>query len=170
VAPSPGPLAPSASAQPPAPAQSPAPAEADPAAAGEAQPAADDDGTNLFKNDGPDPKDFPRSERLPMTMESVERVAEKFGIDLSIMDFKEIDKVKQGPQGSTGPDKRTRLYRYAFLNEEQLARTLVHERYHVEQLNAGMGYPTTYDAGNKWEQTARAYEDWWWENVGSKVE
>jgi hypothetical protein len=161
---------PSASAQAPASTESPPPAEAAPVAEGEQQPAPGDDGTTLYRDDSPNPKDYPLAERLPMNMESVERVAEKYGIDLSIMDFKQIDKVKQGPQGSTGPDKRTRLYRYAFLNEEELARTLVHERYHVEQLNAGMGYPTTYDAGNKWEKTAQAYEDWWWENVGSKVE
>jgi hypothetical protein len=86
------------------------------------------------------------------------------------MRFKKINKILRGPFGSTAPDKSTTLYRNAFLSEEQLARTLVHERYHVGQLDSGMGYPETYDAGNAWETAAQAYEDWWWENVGRNVE
>jgi hypothetical protein len=54
------------------------------------------------------------------------------------------------------------LTRSAFTNEEQLARMLAHETFHVDQLWSGMGYPETYDASNAWEAAARQYEDEWW--------
>jgi hypothetical protein len=101
------------------------------------------------------------SARLPMNMESVCSVACKYDIDLADVDVK-INKSVAGLYGSTSPDKSVTLYRNAFANEEQLARTLAHERFHVHQIDSGMGYPTTYDAGNKWEQAAVAFEDAWW--------
>jgi hypothetical protein len=139
--------------------------QADPPASG-----SDAGAATLLRGNGPHPGNSDPAGKLPMTMESVHRVADKYGIDISGMRFRKINKTVRGPFGSTAPDRSTTLYRYAFLSEEQLARTLVHERYHVQQLNSGMGYPETYDAGNAWETAAQAYEDWWWETIGSKVE
>lgn len=52
------------------------------------------------------------------------------------------------------------LTREAFANEEQLARTLAHERFHVvEQLRRGITYPSEYDAFSKWERAAQEFED-----------
>src|ERR1700689_925830 len=89
--------------------------------------------------------------RLPMTESSVQEVARKYGIDISNIDIR-IAKSRVGYFGSTAPDGSIILTRDAFLNEEQLARTLEHERFHsVEQIGAGMGYPQTYDGANIWE-------------------
>ncbi|MBE1874805.1 hypothetical protein [Myceligenerans pegani] len=99
--------------------------------------------------------------RLPMTMDSVCDVACKYEIDLEGVDIR-INKSTAGLYGSTAPNKRITLYRNAFANEEQLARTLAHERFHVHQLDSGMGYPDSYDAGNAWEQAAIAFEEAWW--------
>jgi hypothetical protein len=101
-----------------------------------------------------------------MTMECVCQVAEKYGIDVSDVNIK-IDKSKMGYYGSTAPNQTITLTRDAFRNEEQLARTLTHERFHVDQIRSGMGYPTTYDAGNAWESAAQAHEDNWWNTIGS---
>ena len=71
--------------------------------------------------------------RLPMTTEQVEQIAEKYGIDISGVDVR-MDKSRIGFYGSTAPNGKVTLTRSAFLSEEQLARTLAHERYHVEQI------------------------------------
>ncbi|MEV6302194.1 RHS repeat-associated core domain-containing protein [Actinoplanes sp. NPDC051861] len=109
-----------------------------------------------------------KGSRLPMTMECVCQIAEKYGIDISDVKIK-IDKGRDGYAGSTAPDQKVTLTRAAFRDEEQLARTLAHERYHVDQLRAGMGYPKTYDEGNVWESTAIAYENTWWDTVGRNL-
>ncbi|WP_285104033.1 RHS repeat-associated core domain-containing protein [Promicromonospora sp. MEB111] len=101
------------------------------------------------------------SARLPMNMDSVCDVACKYDVDLTGVRVR-IDKSRAGAYGSTAPDKTITLFRNAFENEEQLARTLAHERFHVHQIDSGMGYPTVYDAANKWEQAAIAFEDAWW--------
>lgn len=107
--------------------------------------------------------------RLPMATEQVEQIAEKYGIDLSGVDVR-IDKAKIGFYGSTSPNGAITLTRSAFINEEQLARTLAHERFHVEQIRSGMGYPTDYDSGNAWETAAQQYEDEWWTTTGSGLQ
>ncbi|MFI5792545.1 RHS repeat domain-containing protein [Streptomyces sp. NPDC051677] len=112
---------------------------------------------------------FSSAKKLPMTMECVCQVAEKYGIEISDLNIK-IDKAKAGFYGSTAPNRRVTLTRDAFRSEEQLARTLVHERKHVEDLRNGAPYPKDYDAGNIWETEAHAFEDNWWETVGKGVE
>ena len=88
-----------------------------------------------------------------MTDACVCEVAEKYGIDISDLDIN-IDKSRIGYFGSTAPDESITLTRDAFSNEEQLARTLAHESFHVGQIQSGMGYPETYDAANAWETAA----------------
>lgn len=52
--------------------------------------------------------------------------------------------------------------RSAFANEEQLARTLLHERFHVDQIRSGMGYPASPAAAGPWESAAHAAEEARW--------
>ncbi|MGV9317303.1 hypothetical protein ACWDR0_34800, partial [Streptomyces sp. NPDC003691] len=103
--------------------------------------------------------------RMPMTMECVCQVASKYNIDISGIKIK-IDKSRAGYYGSTAPDQSITLTRDAFRSEEQLARTLAHERFHVDQIRNGMGYPKEYDAANAWEDAATNFENWWWDNMG----
>ncbi|GEM_PF-5084263 len=98
---------------------------------------------------------------LPMNMQTVCDVACKYNVDISDVTIN-INKARAGYAGSTASDGTITLTRSAFSNEEQLARTLAHERFHVDQIRSGMGYPTNYDAGNAWEQAAQAFEDDWW--------
>jgi RHS repeat-associated protein len=104
-----------------------------------------------------------RGGRLAMTHDVVANTAAKFGVDLSGVKVV-INKARRGYFGATGPDGTVTLTRDAFEDEEQLARTLAHERFHVGQLRSGMGYPVTYDAGNAWESAAQQFEDSWWNN------
>ncbi len=107
------------------------------------------------------------SARLPMSMDTVNSVAQKYGIDLSENDIT-INKSIAGARGSTGPDQSITLYRDAFENEEELAKTLVHEQYHVGQLQAGMPYPDPsydYDAAASWETEAEAAAQAWWDSL-----
>lgn len=104
-----------------------------------------------------------------MTKECVCRVAEKYGIEISDVNIN-IDKSKMGYYGSTAPNQSITLTRDAFQNEEQLARTLAHERFHVDQIRSGMGYPRSYDAGNAWENAAIGYENHWWETIGNGLQ
>ena len=90
------------------------------------------------------------------------RVASKYGIDISDLNIK-IDQARLSPEGITAPDQTITLTRGAFANEEQLARTLVHERYHVvDQLRAGMQYPSSRAAARLYEDAATAFENRRW--------
>jgi hypothetical protein len=102
--------------------------------------------------------------RLPMSMDTVNSVAQKHGIDLSENNIR-INKAIQGRRGSTARNLSITLYRDAFENEEELAKTLVHEQYHVQQLRAGMPYPESYDATSVAETEAENFAIAWWESV-----
>lgn len=56
----------------------------------------------------------------------------------------------------------------AFDNEEELAKTLVHEQYHVTQLQAGMPYPESYDPTSAAETEAKNFVNAWWESVARR--
>jgi hypothetical protein len=122
--------------------------------AGAAAAAAEDTAPSLLRAGG-------SGARLPMNMDTVNSVADKYGIDISDNDIS-INKTVAGIRGSTAPDQSITLYRGAFENEEQLAQTLVHEQYHVGQLQAGMPYPDTYQAGSSWEEEAENFANDWW--------
>ncbi|MFJ6438288.1 RHS repeat-associated core domain-containing protein [Streptomyces sp. NPDC091416] len=106
--------------------------------------------------------------RLPMTTECVCRIADKYRIDIVGISIK-IDKSRIGYYGSTSPQSVITLTREAFKNEQQLARTLAHERFHVDQIRKGMGYPKDYDSGNAWESAAEAFEEFWWTTIGKDL-
>jgi hypothetical protein len=98
-----------------------------------------------------------------MTRECVCAVAEKYGLDISDLNIK-IDKARDGFAGVTSPNGTVTLTRAAFRNEEQLARTLAHEQFHVGQLQSGMPYPKTLAAAQAYETPAYAFEEAWWVN------
>ncbi|WP_435152995.1 WXG100 family type VII secretion target [Micromonospora aurantiaca (nom. illeg.)] len=104
-----------------------------------------------------------RGPRMPMTMESVQQIAAKYGIKTSDIRFV-IDKGRSGIHGVTRADQSVMLCRNAFHSEEDLARTLAHERFHVEELRAGRPYPRNRDEAIAFEDRAYAHEDQWWEN------
>jgi uncharacterized protein YukE len=104
------------------------------------------------------------SSSLPMSMDTVSSVADKYGLDISDSSIR-INKSVAGLYGSTAPDGSITLYRGAFANEEQLAKTLFHEQFHVGQLQAGMPYPASYNAASAWEQAAEAAANEWWSRV-----
>jgi hypothetical protein len=96
-----------------------------------------------------------------MNMTSVRSVAAKYGIDLSSMHIV----IQEGPRGCFGvtrPDGSVVLYRDAFSTEEDLARTLVHEQVHAQDLASGLPYPRDRETAESWEDRAYAYEDLWW--------
>lgn len=107
----------------------------------------------------------PGVRRLPMNMGTVRDAAGKHGIEINDLRIR-INRSLIGVRGSTSPTGVVTLYRDAFENEEHLAKTLVHERVHVEDLREGMSYPSGYDGGSSWEQRAEAATDDWWDRKG----
>ena len=99
-----------------------------------------------------------------MNMGTVRSVASKFGIQIDDLSIG-INKARAGMRGSTAPNQCVTLCRGAFESEEQLAKTLVHERVHVEDLRAGMPYPSTYDALSAAEVRAEEIANAWWESL-----
>lgn len=74
----------------------------------------------------------------------------------------QINKTRAGIVGVTSPNGAVTLTRSAFADEEQLARTLFHERFHVGQIRSGMGYPRSIREAAPWGDTADAAEEAWW--------
>jgi hypothetical protein len=99
--------------------------------------------------------------RVPMNLETVSAVAAKYGINIEGLRFR-IRKDRAGYEGSTGPNQLVSLTRDAFQSELMLAITLVHERFHVDDLRSGMRYPRDDDEGAAWEDRAYAHEAQWW--------
>ncbi|MFI5891006.1 WXG100 family type VII secretion target [Actinoplanes sp. NPDC051513] len=91
-------------------------------------------------------------------------VAEKYGIDLSGLDISLGDKAHRGECGSTYRDGSIELYSPGFRSEEDLARTLVHEKFHRDELALGIPFPQDEAERNQWEDRAYDYEDEWWDN------
>jgi hypothetical protein len=106
--------------------------------------------------------------KILMTHTNVTAVAEKYGIDLQGVDLV-IDKVRGGTGpgrelfGITSPDGKITLTRDAFVNEEQLARTLAHERFHLDDIRSGLSVPTARRGIRAWERRAYAHEENWWQ-------
>lgn len=100
--------------------------------------------------------------RMPMNVESVRSVAAKYGIDISGVQIVINNRVS-GLCGVTRSDHSVMLCRDAFRSEEDLARTLEHERFHVAELRDGRPYPRPEEL-NAFEDRAYAHEDEWWRN------
>jgi hypothetical protein len=98
-----------------------------------------------------------------MSMENIRAMTEKWGIDLKGVKIV-INKSRDGLAGITGPDGTIYLSRGAFRSEEELARTLEHERFHVQQIRDGIPYPKPGEDTNLWEKPAYDHEKQWWDN------
>jgi uncharacterized protein YukE len=103
-----------------------------------------------------------------MSRENVLALAKKYGIDMEDVNLT-IDKFRRGGgpgkefYGVTMPDGEIKLARDAFMDEEQLARTLAHERFHLDELRNGLPFPWTEQARKAYESRAYAYEERWWQ-------
>ena len=110
--------------------------------------------------------------QLERTMENVRRVIDRYGITMNRGAKIRIDKGIRGVRGVTMPDRMIRLSPQAFENEEQLARTIYHENWHVGQINAHGRYFKDAAEADRWEQEAWDAERRWWQshplNTGGK--
>nr|WP_240940143.1 hypothetical protein [Planosporangium flavigriseum] len=106
--------------------------------------------------------------KILMNMDNVRAMAVKYGINIDGVKIL-IDKARYGGgpgkefYGITTPDGKVILTRDAFADEEQLARTLAHERFHLEDIRKGLRVPTTRKELRDWEKRAYAHENQWWE-------
>ncbi|MEV4495360.1 WXG100 family type VII secretion target [Micromonospora arborensis] len=101
--------------------------------------------------------------RMPMNLESVTSIASKYGIEISDLRLTINNRVS-GVCGLTKPDESVMLCREAFRSEEDLARTLEHERFHVAELRQGHPYPATRHEIDAYEDRAYGHEEQWWTN------
>ncbi|GIE98196.1 WXG100 family type VII secretion target [Paractinoplanes rishiriensis] len=105
--------------------------------------------------------------KILMTRQNVLTVAAKYGIDMHGVSFT-LDKLRRGSgsgkelYGVTLPNGSITLARDAFVDEEQLARTLAHERFHLDELHSGLPYPWDDVAREAYERRAYAFEKKWW--------
>jgi uncharacterized protein YukE len=95
---------------------------------------------------------------------SVRTIAAKYGIDISNLTIRLGDKAIRGICGRTNPDGSIVLFVHGFRSEEDLARTLVHEIFHRNELAAGKPFPRTDAEFDLWEDLAYAHEDLWWQS------
>jgi hypothetical protein len=105
-----------------------------------------------------------RSGRLAMTLANVHAVAEKYGIDLrGIKIIFRKDLRSDHIFGITNARGQIQLLTKAFESEQTLAKTLAHERFHVQQIRRGDRYPTDADEVAEWEKEAWDFEKLWWD-------
>ena len=113
--------------------------------------------------------------QYPVVMQKreVERLAEKYGIDISGIKFKIVadsDLIGNTYTGWTDPVKlgHVQLYPDAFISEEQLIRTLLHEKAHVMWLTKyyakhNIKYMLkSNEASTYLEKRAYRYENLWY--------
>jgi hypothetical protein len=101
--------------------------------------------------------------RLPQDMNVVRQVAARAGVGL---DGVEVRIRKSAPRpgmfGRTDRNGVLHLYPNAFKNEEELVKTLGHERTHVWQVRT-YGYPDEDAMARRMEDGAKATEAQWWD-------
>ncbi len=120
---------------------------------------------NLEYWDGPG-----ESGRLKNSAANVRAVKEKYGIDIHPNAKVKINNGLRGAYGETVPNPRGGGARIdigpaAFVNEEQLARSLYHENIHANQLAGNRWrYPSTSAGHDAWEDAAHAGDRQWWQN------
>ncbi|MEU8242050.1 hypothetical protein AB0C07_27675 [Actinoplanes missouriensis] len=102
--------------------------------------------------------------RLFRRMTVAYEIADKYGIDLSGIKISLGSVHERRACGETFADRSIQLYPAAFRSEEDLARTLVHEKLHHDELTAGRPFPRNFEEKEAFEDRAYAHEDEWWEN------
>lgn len=110
---------------------------------------------------------------IPMQKRAVERLAKKYGIkidDLFIRIQREEAMLEMPYQGSSDYDHigRIDLFPNAFIDEETILRTIIHERCHVLQLRK-YGKRYTLEHINEMEDIAYKFEDFWYNIVRKRV-
>ena len=105
---------------------------------------------------------------IPMQKRAVKQIASDYGIDLSGLTVKiqRSEKLLSLPMtGSTDYKHigRIDLFPNAFIDEEQLVRTLVHEKCHVDQLKK-YGFKYVQEHLNEMEAEAYFVEETWFKN------
>lgn len=111
---------------------------------------------------------------IPMQKRAVERLAKKYGVkidDLSIRIQREEAMLEMPFLGSTDYDNigRIDLFPNAFIGEETILRTIIHERCHVLQLRK-YGKKYTQEHINEMEDVAYKFEDFWYNIVRKRVQ
>jgi hypothetical protein len=100
--------------------------------------------------------------RLPLDRTLVKRIAAQAGVGLDGVKFRiHRSAPSQGMFGETTPDGILHLYPNAFRSEEELVKTLGHERIHVWQVKTH-GYPARAER-KLYEDAAKATEAQWWD-------
>ncbi|BCY13410.1 WXG100 family type VII secretion target [Actinoplanes sp. L3-i22] len=97
-------------------------------------------------------------------LESVRDIAAKYGIDISGLSISLGRKSTRAVCGLTRPDGSIVLFPAGFRSEEDLAKTLAHEKFHHDELAAGKPYPSNDEEFSLFEDRAYAHEDQWWNN------
>ena len=101
--------------------------------------------------------------RLPQDMNVVRQVAARAGVGLDGVEVRiRKSAPRQGMFGRTDRDGVLHLYPNAFRNEEELVKTLGHERTHVWQVKT-YGYPEEDALARRMEDAAKATEAQWWD-------
>lgn len=108
----------------------------------------------------------------PMQMRYVRKVAEFAGIDLKGIEIdiiRDYNIIGTGFCGYTYKNgRKIQLYPDAFLNRENLVKTLGHERIHCEQIKL-FGQSRNNEELIQYERAARFSEEYWWQNFMERV-
>ncbi|GIF75257.1 hypothetical protein Asi02nite_47750 [Asanoa siamensis] len=98
-----------------------------------------------------------------MNRRTARSVGERYGVDLADVRIR-VRMKEAGYFGFTNDRQHVVLARDAFANEEEMARTLFHERHHVGQLRAGTPYPRSDLEAAAMERETYAAERRWWDS------
>jgi hypothetical protein len=103
--------------------------------------------------------------RLVASFDNLEKVAAKFGIDLDGVKIS-IDRNKVSAyDGETFRNGSVKIYVPGFDDDLNLAKTLVHELYHVNhQVRRGIPFPKPGEDTAPWEKPAEEWVEQWWRN------
>ncbi|WP_297546882.1 LamG-like jellyroll fold domain-containing protein [Amycolatopsis sp.] len=102
--------------------------------------------------------------QVPMQKRVVRQIARDSGVGLDGVTVKinrDPDLIGRGLFGHTSPDGTITLYPDAFGSEEDLVKTLGHERMHVMQVGL-YGPATSLEQESSWERAAYSSEDQFW--------
>ncbi|MDH6521977.1 RHS repeat-associated protein [Streptomyces sp. SAI-135] len=108
---------------------------------------------------------------VPMQKRVVNQMAAKAGVGLDGVKVKinrDTDLLGRQLYGHTSPDGTITLYPDAFRSEEDLVRTIGHERMHVMQAKI-FGSTPTLEEEQAWERAAYAAEDQFWNYYNGKL-
>jgi RHS repeat-associated protein len=124
----------------------------------------EDDEQRLLRHKKQADEKFSTKDKLLTSMDTVDKVADKYGIDLDGVDIAIYRGGERNWCGWTKESCRVLINPEAFRSEERLARTLAHEKFHVDMIRSGRPYPRHAAEFEPWEDEAWNYEVEWWKN------